>query len=158
MAGAEYRDAAARALASPGAAACQVLNVTSLENAPFDLMFRLAVAPDRARDLPLSAGLGGLGRAIDLVIDTAATRAALAALGHRIRPPATRVCHWSGYMRPGLFAVYRRLLDPADPGFPDALRAALGAARDPRKAGPALPLRLPGGSILLASRALRSQV
>jgi pimeloyl-ACP methyl ester carboxylesterase len=158
MAGAEYRDAAARALASPGAAACQALNVTSLENAPFDLMFRLAVAPDRAGDLPLSAGLGAHGRAIDLRIDTAATRAALAALGHRIRPPAKRVCHWSGYMRPGLFSVYRRLLDPADPDFPDVLRAALGAAECPRQASPALPVRVPVGATLLASRALRSQV
>jgi hypothetical protein len=65
---------------------------------------------------------------VDLRIDAASTRAALAELGLRIRPPATRICHWSAYMRPGLFAVYRRMLDPAEPRFPEELRSALLAA------------------------------
>ncbi|MFW5881345.1 MAG: alpha/beta hydrolase, partial [Roseicyclus sp.] len=80
MSGAEYRGPALAALASPGAAACEVLNVTSRENAPFDAMSRLAVAPERRADLPLSAGLGDWlgdgGRVEDLRIDTAGTRAA----------------------------------------------------------------------------------
>jgi pimeloyl-ACP methyl ester carboxylesterase len=157
MSGAEYRGLAAHALASPGAAACEVLNVTSRENAPFDLMFRLAVPPDRPSDLPLSAGLAGHARSLDLRIERETTRAALSALGHRIRPPATRVCHWSGYMRPGLFAVYRRMLDPADPKFPDTLRAALVATGEPRRRGAEVRLPLQGSAALITSGALRSQ-
>jgi pimeloyl-ACP methyl ester carboxylesterase len=128
MSGAEYRDAARAALAAPGAGRCEVLNVTSGENAPFDLLFRLAVPPPRIADRALSAGLPELARWTDLPIDTRAGRAALARLGHRIAPPATRVCHWSGYMRPGLFAVYRRTLDTRDHAFLPSLRAALAEA------------------------------
>lgn len=140
MSGAEYRDAARAALAAPGAARYEVLNVTSGENAPFDLLFRLAAPPPRLTDRPLSAGLPELARWTDLPIDTAQGRAALARLGHRIAPPATRVCHWSGYMRPGLFAVYRRTFDLGDQGFLPSLRAALAeeAAR-PGRAAPARP-------------------
>jgi pimeloyl-ACP methyl ester carboxylesterase len=47
ISGAEYRGAAERALSGPGASRCAVLNVTSGENAAFDVMFRLAVAPER---------------------------------------------------------------------------------------------------------------
>ncbi len=125
MSGAEYRSAARTALAAPGAARCEVLNVTSDENAPFDLMFRLAVPAGHLTDRPLSAGLSDLARWTDLPIDTAHARAALARFGHRISPPATRICHWSGYLRPGLFAVYRRTLDPAETGFLPRLKQAL---------------------------------
>ncbi|KPQ13777.1 MAG: alpha/beta hydrolase fold, partial [Rhodobacteraceae bacterium HLUCCO18] len=45
ISGAEYRARAERALRSPAAMRLRVLNVTSGENAAFDLMFRLAVAP-----------------------------------------------------------------------------------------------------------------
>jgi hypothetical protein len=127
MSGAEYRSAARTALATPGAARCEVLNVTSGENAPFDLMFRLAVPAGHLTDRPLAAGLEHLARWTDLPIDRADARAALARFGHRISRPATRVCHWSGYMRPGLFAVYRRALDPAETGFLVRLKQALAA-------------------------------
>jgi pimeloyl-ACP methyl ester carboxylesterase len=131
ISGAEYRAAAERALSSPAAARCQVLNVTSGENAAFDLMFRLAVAPSDPFDRPLSAGLGHRADCIDLAIDDGATRDALRALGHRLRPPATRICHWSGYMRPGLFAVYRRMLDMGDTGFAHDLTQALAPPSAP---------------------------
>jgi pimeloyl-ACP methyl ester carboxylesterase len=128
LSGAEYRSAARKALTTPAAAGCEVLNVTSGENALFDLMFRLAVPAGSLSDKPLSAGLPELARWTDLRIDRAVERNALAALGHRIRPPATRICHWSGYMRPGIFGVYRRMLDPEDGAFPGRLRAALADA------------------------------
>jgi pimeloyl-ACP methyl ester carboxylesterase len=131
MSGAEYRSAAARALALPAAAHIEILNVTSRENAPFDLMFRLASPPPTPFDHALSAGLRGLPGCIDLAIDEAHVHAALQTLGYRLRPPHTRICHWSGYMRPGLFAVYRRMLDPGDRAFPAALAAALAAQNSP---------------------------
>jgi pimeloyl-ACP methyl ester carboxylesterase len=157
MSGAEFRGAAERALSLPAAAHCHVLNVTSGENAAFDLMFRLAVAPTIPFDRPLSAGLGHRPGCTDLAIDDATTRAALLALGHRLRAPATRICHWSGYMRPGLFAVYRRMLDLREPSFPATLALAL-APRPPASGERwrAFPRIKPG--LAIASWAGRSQV
>jgi pimeloyl-ACP methyl ester carboxylesterase len=157
MSGAEYRGAAERALSLPAAARCHVLNVTSRENAAFDLMFRLAVPPARALDRALSAGLGHMNGCTDLAIDHDATRAALGALGHRLRPPSTRICHWSGYMRPGLFAVYRRMFDQREPSFPATLHRALSPL--PTKTGEhlsAFPRIKP--ALAIASWAGRSQV
>ena len=47
---------------------------------------------------------------LDLQIDQPETLKALASLGHHIAPPHLRVCHWSAYLRPGLFGLYRTLL------------------------------------------------
>jgi pimeloyl-ACP methyl ester carboxylesterase len=157
ISGAEYRQAAQRALSLPSAAMTRVLNVTSGENAAFDLMFRLAVAPAHPFDRPLSAGLGHRPGCIDLRIDTAPARAGLQALGHRLRAPATRICHWSGYMRPGLFAVYRRFLDLSDPSFPMALARALDRHAEPGGERPAAFPRIRSG-LPIANWSRRSQV
>jgi pimeloyl-ACP methyl ester carboxylesterase len=76
MSGAEYRGAAERALTRHAASDTKILNVTSGENAAFDLMFRLAVAPPRPLDRPLSAGLRHRAGCIDLAIDAPGTRGA----------------------------------------------------------------------------------
>jgi len=155
ISGAEYRARAERALRSPAAMRLRVLNVTSGENAAFDLMFRLAVAPCDPFDRPLSAGLDHLPNGIDLAIDDEATRTVLRGMGHRLRAPATRICHWSGYMRPGLFSVYRRMLDPDDAGFARDLSAALGA-RVTGERGRAFPRAKAG--LTIAAWPGRSQV
>ncbi|MEJ6395163.1 hypothetical protein V8J82_18010 [Gymnodinialimonas sp. 2305UL16-5] len=111
IAGAEYRDIACQALQGQST---RVLNIRSAENLPFDIAFRASVPAPHLGALPLAAGQKNSQTWIDLRIDCARTRADLAALGHRIKPPATRFCHWSGYMRPGLFALYRRVLDPQE--------------------------------------------
>lgn len=157
MSGAEYRSAAERALALPAAAHIEILNVTSRENAPFDLLFRLASPPPAPFDRALSAGLRGLPGCIDLAIDEAHVRAALQTLGYRLRPPQTRICHWSGYMRPGLFAVYRRMLDPGDRAFPVALAAALAAQNTPSGERQAPIPRITRG-MAVASWAGRSEI
>lgn len=124
---AEFRAAAAAAMASPAGARAEVLNVVSRENDLFDALIEWLIAPHRwgARALGL-----GLERAVpnwtDLQIDDPASLAALARLGHRVAPPAGRVCHWSGYLRPGLFPLYRAVLAGALP-LP-TLRAALPGA------------------------------
>lgn len=130
IAGAEYVSVAEATLRAPGAARCEILNVISRENLVFDLLFRIAAPPSSWADMPLSRGMTGMSRWVDLPIDTDTGRAALLALGHRIRPPTTRVCHWSGYLRPGLFPVYRRVMDPAEAGFLRELGAALAGDRD----------------------------
>ncbi|MEC7760734.1 MAG: hypothetical protein VX874_02325 [Pseudomonadota bacterium] len=103
IAGAELRSKARAAMASPAGRLADVLNVTSVENAAFDLMLE-AVMGFRGR--ALGAGLPDLAGWTDLPVDHEATRARLARLGHRIAPPSRKVCHWSLYLRPGLFPLY----------------------------------------------------
>ncbi len=137
LSGAEYRGLARAAMAAPGARQVQVVNVTSAENALFDALFRLAVPAPTLGDWPIAAGLRDLAGWTDLRVDCAQTRDALRRAGYRTRPPATRICHWSTYLRPGLFPLYRDLMDPARPDPLPRLTAALprplarSAARGP---------------------------
>ena len=128
LSGAEYRGRAAEALDSPAGRTARVVNVTSRENLPFDAAFRALIRPASWSDLPLASGMGG-GRSnwLDLRIDCPAHADRLARSGFRLRPPSTRFCHWSGYMRPGVFPLYRALLeDPGEVLFA-GLRQALAA-------------------------------
>jgi uncharacterized membrane protein len=130
LSGAEYRGRAAAALDTPAGRSVRVLNIASRENLPFDIGFRTAIRPDSWSDLPLSAGLSKrAANWIDLRIDCPRHADRLARLGFRLRPPATRVCHWSGYMRPGVFPLYRALLSDRGGALFSNLRQAL--APDP---------------------------
>jgi hypothetical protein len=143
IAAAEFRDAAARALATPAGRAAEVLNVTSGENDPFDAALEWLVAPHRPGARSLGAGLGrSAANWTDLPLDDEATLAALAGLGFRIAPPARRVCHWSGYLRPGVFPLYRAVIDGRLPLA--VLRAALPGTAPPRWSRLFAPPALPG--------------
>lgn len=129
LSGAEYRAEARRSMASPAGRTAQVLNVTSGENALFDAAFRLAIAPPQRGDAVLSRGIAGLAGWTDLRIDCAGTQAALHDLGFRIQPARGGLCHWSTYLRPGLFRFYRAVCDPAQTELFDRLEAALSRAQ-----------------------------
>ncbi len=133
MSGAEFRDRASSAVATPAGRTAEIVNVTSRENDLFDAMLELFVRP---LDMTARAIGHGLRSAspnwIDVQIDSAATRSALAALGFRVPEPARRVCHWSPYLRPGMFALYRALLLEADRAPLDRLRTALPARQSRR--------------------------
>lgn len=107
MAAAEFRRPALRALATPAGRGAEVINVTSRENALYDLLIErlLPLWPDRA----LGRGLDGPANWLDLPLGDPATLAMLAALGLPIAP-RRRVCHWSLYLRPGVFGLYHALL------------------------------------------------
>lgn len=146
--GAAYRDEARRALASRGGRAAEILGVQSGANAAFDAAFALCVAPARPGDRVLSAGLAAHPRWTDLPIDCARSRAAMQRMGWRIAPPSARVCHWSPYLRPGLFPLYRAVLgtgrDRAGNPLPLApLRAALRDATPGHRFAPPVP-SMPG--------------
>ena len=115
LAAAEFSDLAAEAVASPAGARAEYLNVTSRENLLFDGMFEWLLQTPWASGRSLGRGIGETrARWVNLAIDDPATRDHLARLGHRIRPPRQAVCHWSGYLRPGMFSLYRAFLtDPA---------------------------------------------
>lgn len=94
-------------LASPAGQTAQVFNVVGRENAVFDLLLRAA--------LPLGGARLGRRRIIaanwlDLPLDTGVALRGLAGLGYPITPPAAWICHWSSYLRPDVWRLYRGLL------------------------------------------------
>ena len=142
IAPAEFRAVATAAIESPAGRMAQVLNVASRENALFDALVEWLVAPHRPGARALGRGLC-LPRAnwTDLRIDDPATLAALGRLGYPVAPASRRICHWSGYLRPGLFALYRAILSGALPL--QVLRDALPAPAAPRRLRAAEPVAQP---------------
>ena len=109
LAGAEARGPALAAVNSPAGRQTQVLNVTTRENDLYDALFEWIIHAG------FRTSIGqGLGRATpnwrDLWIDTPASLNALGRLGYPIAPAQGRVSHWSPYLRPGVFTVYRAIL------------------------------------------------
>ncbi|MCP3969559.1 MAG: alpha/beta fold hydrolase [Rhodobacteraceae bacterium] len=142
MAAAEYRSAAADA--QRGGA--EVINVTSRENDLFDGLVEWLIRKPARGDRTLGRGLQGHApNWLDVQVDCVQARVALAGFGYRIPPPVRRICHWSAYLRPGLFGFYRDLIRDRD-GLPlaelsDALpkRTAPSARRGAHQALAGLP-------------------
>jgi hypothetical protein len=112
MSAAAFRGETLAALDTPAGRSCEFVNVTSRENDLFDLCMEVFVAAG----LRASIGLG-IGRAVpnwvDVQLDDPAVLRALDRLGFPVDAGARRVCHWSTFRRPGVFALYRALLcDP----------------------------------------------
>lgn len=109
MTPAETGQVAQAALTAPQARGCEILNITSRENDLFDFMLETAVA--RRGQHSLGQGLGHRHpNWLDLQIDNPATLAALARQGLQIAPPVKKICHWSPFLRPGMFGLYRAFL------------------------------------------------
>lgn len=134
LAAAETRALSEAALASPAGRSVQVVNVTTRENDLFDALFEWLLHGGRRT----SVGQG-LAKAPpnwrDLWLDRPETLAALAQMGHAVAAPVGRVSHWSPYLRPGVFSVYRALLTGALP------LEALPQARPSRRWSRLLALR-----------------
>ncbi|MEM8578655.1 MAG: alpha/beta hydrolase [Pseudomonadota bacterium] len=129
--GASYASRAHAALDSPAGRRAELLNIISGENDVFDALYTCLVPPPAARDRVLGAGIDA-PNTVNIQIDCPKTLAVLAGFAGPIRPPGRRVCHWSGYTRPGLLAFYAAAMRRPD-GVPlPALRAALPAARTAR--------------------------
>lgn len=129
MAGAELSAKAQSAIQSPCGQSCEFLNITSRENDFYDLLIETAIAPHR----PFARSLGqGLMRPcknwLDMQLDCNETLQSLRKRGFPISPPNRRVCHWSSYLRPGMFPLYRRFLNK-----PEALPLAELARACPPK-------------------------
>ena len=131
LSGAAFRSNAACAMASPAGRDAEVLNVTSGENLMFDMLLEAGLGLGRRS---IGRGFDGGANWVNLRIDDAGHAAALHGLGHRIARPSRRVCHWSGYLRPGVFGLYRRWFAAPETLPPAMLRAHLPA---PRRARPA---------------------
>jgi hypothetical protein len=131
LAGADFTDRARRALASPAGQRAEVLNITTRENDLYDFLFERAQAPlGGAR--ALGHGLPGVANWLDLQLDHPATEAALRRLGLPLAAPQARICHWSVYLRPGVFRLYRRLIHDRGRLTLPVLRSALEVQAQPR--------------------------
>ena len=141
---ASYQSHARNALASPGGAAAEVINVTTRENDLFDQLLEWTIPPQHPGDRSLGAGLPEQHNLITLQLDDPRALQAMARLGHAIAPARARICHWSTYLRPGAFDLYRALLTTPEALPLDRLRLALPPDQQPRWSRlMALPASLP---------------
>lgn len=131
LAGADFTGRAARALASPAGRAAEFFNVTSRENDLFDFLFERAFSPF-GRHAALGRGLEGAANWLDVQLDHPTTVAALRRLGLPLAATQARVCHWSVYLRPGIFRLYRGLIHDRERLSLPMLRATIGADPQPR--------------------------
>ncbi len=141
MAAAELRGPTEAALATPAGRVAEFINVTSRENDLYDFLIERLLP--RARDRALGLGVSGRPNWLDLQLDHDDTLRALARLGHPIAPPRLRICHWSLYLRPGVFGLYRALLRDDLPLA--ALRAPLPETASPRWSRLLAPPRVTAG-------------
>jgi len=123
LAGAEFTTQATKALRSPAGRTTQVVAITSRENTAYDLLFETLIAKGRAR--VIGRDTPDLPNWTAVPIDRAETLSALATHGFGIAPRQSRICHWSSYLRPGIFTLYRSLIATKHPMPIATLRAIL---------------------------------
>ena len=110
LAAAETRQPALRAMRTPAGQSAQIVNVTTRENDLFDAVYEWGVA--LGRDTAIGQGLGcSLPNWINLQLDAPRSLNALAEFGFALPSPPARICHWSPYIRPGIFGLYRAILN-----------------------------------------------
>ncbi|MEO0914670.1 MAG: alpha/beta hydrolase, partial [Pseudomonadota bacterium] len=126
MGGAEYRDAAAEAIAAY-AGAFDLYNVTSRANQLYDHLFQ-RFAPAKYGPA-LGQGLAAHApRTVDLDLDAPATGSLLRARGRSLSSGAAYVCHWSFYLREGALPLYAAIFRERHLWHPLDLQAAQTAA------------------------------
>lgn len=131
LAGADTRASALRALTSPAGRDGEFFNITTRENDLYDFLFERALSPF-APVPALGHGVPQTPNWLDIQLDNRATETALRALGLPLAPPRARVCHWSVYLRPGTFRLYRALIHDRTRLTLPLLRAHLDAPAEPR--------------------------
>ena len=132
LSGADYGETARRALQSVAGPRSEIINVTSRENDLFDFLLERLVTPPEHGDRTLAHGMPQAPNTLTLQLDHHETLQVLRGAGFQIAPPGGRICHWSSYIRQGVFPLYRALLrHPGDWPLVQ-LRAALPKGCDPR--------------------------
>lgn len=108
LAAAEYSDCARVAL---DGSRCEVLNVISRENDLYDFLLERLIAPPCRGDRMLGLGRLRHPQLVTLQLDDAASLAALRREGYPVAAPERLICHWSPYLRRGVFPLYRAVLE-----------------------------------------------
>ena len=133
MAGAEFQAAAALAATSTVGRRADIINIASRENDLFDLLIERLIHPFRRNRRTIGTGMApGPANWLDIQIDNPASLRTFAEMGFRIGAPTRRVCHWSPYLRPGMFAFYSALIRQPDRLPLETLQSVMPAATDPR--------------------------
>lgn len=132
LAGAEYQSHARQAMESPAGQRAELVNITSRENDFYDFLLERLIPRTQRDDMMLGQGLDNCPNAVTLQLDHIPTLDALACLGYNIAPPMARVCHWSAYLRPGVFGFYRDLFHAPEHLSVSRLRAMTPYAPCPR--------------------------
>lgn len=109
MNGALYRKQAERALASDAGRAAEFIHMVSRENRMYEALFEYALRPDDQGDRAIGRSFAA-GNALTIDVSDQVTLDVLATLGHPIARPNKMLCHWSTYLRPGVFGFYQALL------------------------------------------------
>ena len=128
---ASFQSHAALALSSPAGCRAELINVVSRENDLFDFAIERLVSGINDIDRTLGHGLVA-SNALTVQLDCPATLLALTRLNVPIAPSRRRVCHWSGYTRPGALAFYARLMQSPSALPLSTLREALPTGAAPR--------------------------
>ncbi|MEL6294959.1 MAG: alpha/beta hydrolase [Pseudomonadota bacterium] len=128
---ASYVSRANAAMQTPAGRTSELFNVTSRENDVFDFMYERMIAPPERGDWAMGTGVE-LPNAVNIQIDCPETLRRLTDFGGHIEPSNRRVCHWSGYTRPGVLRFYKLAMRQPDRVPLDALRRALPAQTAPR--------------------------
>ena len=110
LAGADHVSHLDTALSSPSGRQARLLHVTSGENLVYDLMLGGLVGAPAPGDRVL--GRAGHPDLPELRLDDPQHLAGLSAMGFPLAQPDRRICHWSSYLRPGAFPLYRALTGP----------------------------------------------
>lgn len=106
LAPAAHRADALVALGAPAAREAEVISVRSRENVFFECLFALA----RGSAPTVVAGMRDHPQWVELSLSDPVAAQNLALRGLRLGPQRRPVCHWSGFLRPGVWPLYRRML------------------------------------------------
>ncbi|MBW4710527.1 alpha/beta hydrolase [Roseobacter sp. YSTF-M11] len=112
LTGASFSSHAQRMLQTPAGLTTEVFNVVSRENDLFDLAFENLVTAPVPGDTAIGQGIDA-PNVTTVQLDCPRTLSVFTSLRLPVAPPQRRVCHWSTYTRPGVMALYTKLLrDP----------------------------------------------
>ena len=109
MNAAAYQSQAKAALRTPAGRECELFNVISRENNLYDLMFERIFRPNVRCDRALGRGISARN-AVTLDLGNRVILARMRDIGFPVAAPAHWACHWSTYLRPGIFPFYQSLL------------------------------------------------
>ena len=129
---AEFGGRARDALATPAGRTAEVINITSRENDLFDFLLECLIAPPERGDGTLAQTMPRQPNTLTVQLDHRDTLTALNECGFPIAPPGGRICHWSAYLRPGVFSLYRALVRQPQAYPLTRLRTLLPDRPDPR--------------------------
>ncbi|MDP2519211.1 alpha/beta hydrolase [Shimia thalassica] len=107
--GATHQSHAHQALSTEAGKTCELFNIVSQENAVYDFLFESCVPASTRMDRSLGRGFTA-ANALTTRLDHIPVLEALNHQGYPIARPKHWYCHWSTYLRPGVFPFYQALL------------------------------------------------